>query len=72
MVAALGTDDVTYAGLLVNLQFQVLSLNSYSYHESSTLESQRWAVNSSDHLVSKSLSTLRMQSFIKSVALQKL
>lgn len=55
---------VTYAGLLVNLQFQVLSLNSYSYHEFSTLESQGWAVNSSDHLVSKSLSTLRMQSFI--------
>lgn len=72
MVAALGYRYVTYAGFLVNLQFQALSLNSYSYHEFSTLESQGWAVNSSDHLVSKSLSTLRMQSFIKSVALQKL
>lgn len=72
MVAALGYRYVTYTGFLVNLQFQVLSLNSYSYHEFSTLESQGWAVNSSDHLVSKSLSTLRMQSFIKSMALQKL
>ena len=40
MVAALGYRYVTYAGFLVNLQFQALSLNSYSYHEFSTLESQ--------------------------------